>query len=272
MTNPREKTKRPSYQLEPFYSLQTQLQLYAEISDTLFHFVPDTTCSGKLTLDINMAQHRQYRILCVGDSRLRHLQLELNDNMRNLQFVCYVFPGATLGHLSYHTRQILMSYSPYYYDFIMLTGGICDITDLTRNPSRRVTPRYNSVASTVENFERLLSLYRESTSLFTDIPIIYAPLVGIHLMRYSLDDNSVYNLQPIIDESIPLINKIIKEINRWNGLPCPDFAYTIHHSRGRQGKYRTRYGRLMDGCHPDEATRSLWSKEILKCFTNYIYA
>lgn len=166
-----------------------------------------------------------------------------------------------------------MSYKSSYYDFILVVGGICDITSLTRNPSRRVTPYYNSVASTVENFERLLSIYRRIFShLFTDIPIVYTPLVGVHLSRYSLDDNSVYYLQPIIDESIPLINKIIKQINRWNGLPCPDIAHTIHHSCGHQGKYRTRYGRLVDGCHPDEPTRPLWSKKILKCFANYIYA
>lgn len=143
---------------------------------------------------------------------------------------------------------------------------------LTRNPTRRVVPRYRSVASTVENFERLLALHRELTRLFTDVPIIYTPLVGVHLTRYSLDDNSVYPLQPIIDDSIPLVNKIIKQVNKWNGLPSPDVAYTIHHSCGRGGRYRTRYTRLMDGCHPDESTRSLWSREILKCFTNYIYA
>lgn len=219
-----------------------------------------------------MAQPKHYRILCVGDSRLKHLQRELNDNMRNLHFVCYVFPRATLGHLSYHTRQILMNCNQLYYDFILVIGGICDITTLTRNPSRRVVPRYRSVESTIENFERFLSLFRESARLFTSVPIIYVPLVGIHLTRYSLDDDSVYPLQPIIDNSIPLINIMIKEVNRWNGLPSPDIAHTVHHSCGRRGKYRTRYAKLTDGCHPDEVTRSIWSKEILKCLTNYIYA
>lgn len=218
-----------------------------------------------------MAQVKHFRIMCIGDSRLRHLQPELNTNLRNLHFVCYVFPGATLGHLSYHARQILMNYTPTYFDIILLLGGICDITHLSRYPTRRVIPRYDSVALTMENFERLLSLYRELARLFTNVPIIYTPLVGINLMHYSLEDKSVYPLQPIIDESIPLINKMIKQINQWNGLPSPDIAYTIHHSRGRQGKYRTRYGRLVDGCHPNEATRSLWVKEILKCITNYVY-
>lgn len=219
-----------------------------------------------------MSQAIHYRILCLGDSRLRYLQYYLNENMRHIQFVCYVFPGATLGHLLYQLRLILMDSSPGHYDYIMVAGGICDITSLTRLPARRVTPYYSSVVATVENFERVLSVFRESARLFTQIPIVYATLVGIHLTHYSLGDDTVYHLQPIIDESIPLMNKIIKEINRWNGLPTPDLAYTIHHSRGHRGTYRTRYRRLADGCHPDEQTRLLWVRAILKCFTNYIYA
>lgn len=140
-----------------------------------------------------------------------------------------------------------------------------------RQPSR-VTPHFNSVAATVENFERFLSVFRESACLFTQTPIVYAPLVGIQLTHYSLGDGTVYSLQPTIDESIPLINEIIKQVNSWNGFPTPDFACTIHHSKGRRGTYRTRYGRLADGCHPDEQTRMLWVKSILKCFTNHIYA
>lgn len=219
-----------------------------------------------------MSQSTCYRILCIGDSRLRYLQYHLNENLRNIKFVCYVFPGATLGHLLYHLRLILTDCSSTYYDYIMVAGGICDITSLTRSPTRRVTPYYNSVAVTVENFERLLSVFRESARLFTRVPIVYTPLVGIQLTHYSHGDSTVYSSQPIIDESIPLINIMIKQINRWNGLPTPDLAYTIHHSRGHQGTYRTRYGRLADGCHPNEETRQLWVKAILKCFTNFLYA
>lgn len=165
-----------------------------------------------------------------------------------------------------------MNCNPYYYDYIMVSGGICDITSLTRTPTRRVIPQFNLVPATVENFERLLAVFRESANLFTWVPIVYAPLVGIHLTHYSLGDSNVFSYQPITDESVPLNNKIIKQVNRWNGLLTPDYVFTIHHSKGHQGTYRTKYGRLTDGCHPDERTRLLWAQAILKGFTNYIYA
>lgn len=224
-----------------------------------------------LNCGFTISQVTQYRVLCIGDSRLRYLQYDLNENLRHIKFTCHVFPGGTLGYLLYQLRLILMNCAPHYYDYILVAGGICDLTLLTKSPSRRVTPRYNSVAATVENFERLLSVFRESACLFTQIPIIYSPLVGIQLMHYSYGDPTVFGLQPIIDDSIPLINIMIKQINRWNGLPTPDLAYAIHHSRGHRGTYRTRYGRLVDGCHPDEQTRKIWVREILKCFTNFIY-
>lgn len=40
---------------------------------------------------LNMAENG-YHILCVGDSRLSHLQLLLNDNCRNIKFAVLFFP------------------------------------------------------------------------------------------------------------------------------------------------------------------------------------
>lgn len=206
------------------------------------------------------------RILCVGDSRLRHLQSRLNDNKRNIHFNCYVFPGATLGLLSYQLRLLLQN-SEMYYNYIINIGGICDLTVLTKYPVKRLTPAFNSVSMMVDNFERLFALFRESATLFTRI----VPLVGVHLMKYSNNDQSVYQYQPIVDQSIPLINTIIKSVNTLSGLPTPNIAHSIHHCHGKKGKYRTRYCRLSDGCHPDTDTQLLWAQEILKTITNLVY-
>lgn len=210
-------------------------------------------------------------ILCVGDSRLRHLQSQLNNNMRGIHFSCYVFPGATLGHLSYQLR-LLLQHTEAHYAFIVILGGICDLTILSREPTKRLTPAYNSVQSMIDNYERIFALFCESAALFTQTPIIYVPLVGVHFSRYSGDDQSVFQYQPIIDQSIPLINYIIRTVNTRHGLPTPNVAHSIHHCHGKGGRYRTRYCRLIDGCHPDTDTRLLWSQEILKAMTNLIYA
>lgn len=91
----------------------------------------------------------------------------------------------------------------------------------------------------VENFERILSIFRESVKLFTDTPIIFLPVIGVHLSRYSNEDVSLYPLQPLIDQSIPLINNVVRTVNSLSGLPTPNIADSIHHSHGGGGRYRT---------------------------------
>lgn len=220
-----------------------------------------------------MADNRVFRILCIGDSRLAHLQYGLNINLRALKFNCYVFPGATMGYLAYQLRLILAQSDSNYYDFVVVVAGICDITLLDRSLSTRVAkPAYSTVEQMVDNFERLFSLFRLTTSLYTQLPIIYSTIAGIHLNRYAGSESvQLYNLQPIIDTAIPLINVIIKRVNGWNGFPTIDLAYSIHHAKGRGGRYRTRYCRLTDGCHPNDTTRGEWVREILKKLTNFIY-
>lgn len=212
-----------------------------------------------------MAEPRVYHILCVGDSRLARMQPLLNENMRNIKFSCYVFPGASLGRVAYELRLILDKTHANHFDYIAVIAGICDITCLERYPTYRVRPNYPTVESTVDNFERLCSLFRSTVRLFTDIPIFYATVPGIHMNFYSRSDSAdLFQLQSVVDCSIPLINIIVKRVNMLNRLPTLDIAKYIHRSRGHQGKYRTRYCLLYDGCHPNEYMRNEWAAKILK--------
>lgn len=216
---------------------------------------------------------RPFRVLCVGDSRLSHIQLLLNNNQRNISFVCFVFSGATLGRLAYETRIILSYTKEGYYDYIAILGGICDLTLYQKKPTRWISLAYPSIASLVDNFERLFSLCRTTIGLFTKCPVIFATVSGLHLNCYMDSDSpDLFQVQPDLDAAIPLINVIIKESSRFNALPVLDLAKYIHHSKGRGGVYRTRYCKFYDGCHPDADTRKLWAEEILKVFTNYIYS
>lgn len=210
------------------------------------------------------------RVLCIGDSRLRHLQPLLNNNRRNIYFNCYVFPGATLGYLTFQLRLLLQS-GDSNYAYVVMMGGICDLTILSRSPTKQLVPAYPTASSMAENFERIFALARESISLFTRIPTVFTPLVGVHLSRYSNGDELVFQYQPVIDQSIPLINNIIRSVNSQCGLLTPNVAHSIHHCHGKRGSYRTRYCRLFDGCHPDFETQQRWVQEILKSITNMVY-
>lgn len=178
-----------------------------------------------------------------------------------------------MGYLAYQLRLILEQSDANYYDYIVLVAGICDITYLDKSSSSRVAkPAYATVPTLVDNFERLFSLFRLTASLFTQVPIVYSTIPGMHLTKYAHNDTAdLFHLQPVIDAAIPLINIMVKRVNQWNGLPTIDLAYSIHHPKGKGGRYRTRYCRLTDGCHPDEDTRFEWVQEILKKMTNFIY-
>lgn len=217
---------------------------------------------------------QKFRILCVGDSRLAHLQNLLNNNHRNLTFFCFVFPGATLGRLAYELRIILSLTKDKYYDYIAIFGGICDLTVFHKRPNRSIGLAYTSVEQLTVNFERLFSLCNATVRLFTDMPIFYATIYGIHLERYASVDESIVSgayQQGELNTAVPLMNSMIKSSNAWRGLPTLDVASFIHHSKGHGGTYRTKYGKLHDGCHPDDPTCLLMAAEILKKFTNFIY-
>lgn len=223
---------------------------------------------------MEMSDQRVFRILCIGDSRLNYLQTWLNNNLRAMRFSCYVFAGATLGYLAYQLRLILSQCGNNYYKLVVVVAGICDLTVLDKTHSSRVArPAYPTVELMVVNFERLFSLFRLTVSLYTQTPVIFSTIAGIHLNRYANSDcPALFHLQPVLDSSIPLINIMVKRVNEWNNLPTIDLARSIHHAKGRNGKYRTRYCRMTDGYHPNNDTRKEWVQEILMKLTNFIYS
>lgn len=172
------------------------------------------------------------------------------------------------------TKLIILSLvAENYYDYIAIIGGICDLTILQKRPVRWFKLAYPTVGGLVDNFERLISLCKNTIGLFTKCPVIFATVPGVHLNNYICTDSTdLFYEQPILDMAIPLINVVIKGMGRRNSLPTLDLAKFIHHSKGKGGTYRTRCSRLHDGCHPNPDTRVMWSQEILKIFTNHIYA
>lgn len=160
-----------------------------------------------------------------------------------------------------------------YYKYILVVGGVCDLTRYRKSPTRQISLAYTTLESMTDNFQRLYSLFRDTVSLFTSIPVVMTTICGIHLSRYVGDDACLLQAQQkVLDTAIPLINVVIKEIGSIHSLPVVDLAKFIHDSKGKGGVYRTRYSRLHDGCHPGEETKLMWIDEILKTLTNSIYA
>lgn len=203
-----------------------------------------------------------YRILIVGDSRVRNLQEELNATSLNLHFVVFTLPGANFYRICLKAK-VEISYDDCY-DLILLIGGINNLTRINRHPSYHIMPRYRSVTrlvnSTIDQMVQGVLQLQQITST----PITIPSLVGVRLVSYSPHFwRSLYRLQPIIDTAILQVNNRIRGINRLNNMRTIDLSSHVHRCVGHGGRYRTRYIHLRDGLHPGAELLELWAAKIV---------
>lgn len=98
------------------------------------------------------------------------------------------------------------------------------------------------------------------------IPLLLSLIVGIDLIHYAGQySRDLYEMQPILDEVITLVNIHIRRNNEENGLPTLNTSSCIHRCRGKSRGYRTHYQKLADGCHPTEEVKEEWAKAIKDC-------
>lgn len=99
---------------------------------------------------------------------------------------------------------------------------------------------------------------------YFDIPVAIASVAGIDLVNYSPQFyGKLFYMQPMIDESIIMLNNRIRGLNRMNGLRTPDLSSDVHRCSGNGGRYRTHYVHLYDGLHPGYHLRNKWADKII---------
>ena len=72
-------------------------------------------------------------------------------------------------------------------------------------------------------------------------------------------------MQQIIEEAISLINTTILSINSKNKVATPKIAQPIMYLWN--GHRRCRYGKLLDGVHPNENIQAEWKNTVEKILT-----
>lgn len=110
----------------------------------------------------NMDHTDQYKVLIVGDSRLRHIESHLNATSLNICFTVKMLPGARLTDIVLSAMASL-SYTEVYH-LVLLIGGINDLSKLVYLPSKHALPRFGNhddlVNRTLESFRQSMSKIR----------------------------------------------------------------------------------------------------------------
>lgn len=203
-----------------------------------------------------------FRILIIGDSRVRYLGNQLNSTSLNLLFEVVCLPGAKIEDLVLKARALL-SYEVKY-DLIILAGGINNITKLNHHPCKHASPRYSRSDKTVEGIMSRFYIGVDRIQNLVQVPLVIATIPGIDLIKYSPQVwFKLLPFQPLIDSSIIEINRQIRGLNRQRGMATLNLAYPVHRCVGRGGKYYAHYAFLWDGLHTSYLLISRWASEII---------
>lgn len=183
-------------------------------------------------------------------------------------FKVEVYPGAPVEQLISRATQLLKSNSGPVYDVIIFHGGVCSLTKINHMPYRAAVLQLNTAHELLDKFKYECRGIMENSN---QIPIILTPLVGIDLVVYAGHWNeSLHNMQPVIDEVVPLVNNYIRSLNTERGLPTPNTSSCVHRCRGNNKGYRTHYLKLSDGCHPTDAIKETWVRAFIECCAGMI--
>lgn len=203
-----------------------------------------------------------FRILVIGDSRVKYLSNQLNNTTLNLLFEVVCLPGAKIEDLVLKTRTLL-SYEVKY-DLIVFVGGINNITRLSYRPCRHASLRYNSIDKTIEGVMSRLYMGVDKIQDIVQVPLVVTTIPGIDLIKYSPQVwFKLLPLQPLVDSSMIEINRQIRGLNRQRGMSTLNLAYPVHRCAGHGGRYYAHYTLLRDGLHPSNLLISKWVDAII---------
>lgn len=198
-------------------------------------------------------------LLVFTDSRGKNLDVYLeHPNIR-----IKAFSGATLGDIISRAEPIINAFKP---ACVLFIGGTCDLTVLDQ-ATRTVSLRYNSIGDLLEF---MIGVFRDARMMvlqkFPGIKVAFGGLCGIDLDRYNglLTFNT---LQPVIDDTVHLLNYHIKTDNIQHGMVHPTITSRVHIVRSGKPR-RNQYRLLSDGIHLTETLYLDWAKNIVRFYNN----
>lgn len=205
-----------------------------------------------------MAGIRQILTLIFSDSRGKNLDVYLDRE----DILVKAYKGAPLLRIVELSTPIINQYNP---TCVIYIGGTCDLTVMDRN-TRIISPR-------VSNFPDLcaymMNTFKEarriSNERFPGTMVLFGGLCGVNLNMYNC--LPFYdNLQPVIDQTIDVLNYAIKADNLNHGLIHPVLTRKVH--RKEKKGARNQYHLLSDGVHLSELLYIDWAKNLTRVHCN----
>lgn len=219
-------------------------------------------------MNTRSSRPRSKKILLAGDSRIRHMDLDLNAKDTDFAYICKCLPGANLKKVVQSVTAIIRHNNTF--SLIIIFAGINDVTQLIRKPLKFVRSRFLSVEDTVEHLQQSLNEGLNTIKAATQIPVAFCPIIGLSLPVYSPQNSRAIYQQPIVEESVLQVNQYIYSLNVENHVPTPHIESTIHKCKGRSRRLINHYDKLHDGCHPDPQTRAVWADIIHKAAAKHL--
>lgn len=179
-----------------------------------------------------MADQRKL-LLVFTDSRGKNLDVYID----HCDILVKAFKGATLAQIITYAEPIIHRLKP---TCVLFIGGTCDLTILNRT-TRMISLKYSTFDELLSHMLEVLKEARELTNAkFPAMKITFGGLCGIELYRYNgLPTTS--HLQPIIDDTIHLLNYFIKTDNVACGIVHPTLTSIVHIIHSPAHKRRNQY-------------------------------
>lgn len=210
-----------------------------------------------------------YKVLIVGDSRLRFLESELKNTSLNINFTVIMLPGARMSNIK--TSAVTKLSQSDRYHLTLIIGGINDMSPLAHLPTRHTLPRFGSTDELISHTMETIRSSIQAIRLVSSSPVIMSTIPGMDLVKYSPEYTDLLRpLQRIFNNAVVQINNQIRGINRLANLSTINLAYPVHRCKGGRGRYATQYSFLFDGLHPSEDLLNIWVHSIFDFCSLYL--
>ena len=163
-------------------------------------------------------------------------------------------------------------------DLVIITNGLCDLT--YRNRITKITGLVcQSVDEATTMYQsKMQSAYSLIQSVSGTTSVVFAPVTGVDLTDYNNTtgrhlegdalqryhaEKHIHPLQPLLNETIIAVNRLIATFNEQNNMLTPWTANIVH--KYYNHKYHHCYHNLADGCHLTTTARCYWAKHLHKC-------
>lgn len=207
---------------------------------------------------VNMAYNEKL-LLVFTDSRGKNLDVYLE----HPNVLIKAFSGATLHGIISRAESTILNLKP---AGVLFIGGTCDLTTLDR-ATRTLSLRHDIIGDLLEHMIDVFRTARNTVNeKFPETKVAFGGLCGIDLDRYN--GRATFSpLQPIVDDTIHLLNYHIKTDNIQHGLVHPTLTSRVHIVRSNRPR-RNQYRLLIDGIHLSETIYTDWAKNIIRFYDN----